>query len=266
MDPALLTCDSYIGVIPRDIHPIIVSFLIGADIREARSIKEVIEKTHVQMPINSPFVARIICSRFKPDDITNALIDAIKTWYPGNTDVVATLLDAGAQINGNCQYTWPVPDPYPVEGLNGRWRSAPIFGALQYPAVLALLIARGANVNQHGILPDIESNNTPLHQAIIESHGIPIPLDPSRKRCVESVKMLLDAGADVDTGNNWTKNTPLHTAVCYHNTEAIELLLERGADRTLRDHFGHAPFDLGATRAYCPNPPDVTRYRNWSHH
>lgn len=46
---------------------------------------------------------------------------------------------------------------------------------------------------------------------------------------VESLKKLLDAGADVNAADD-TGCTPLHLAASYSHVEAVQLLIERGAD------------------------------------
>jgi ankyrin repeat protein len=53
----------------------------------------------------------------------------------------------------------------------------------------------------------------------------------------EAVRLLLDAGVDVNAqppGSHWTA-TPLHTAAIQGQAVIVKLLLQRGADPTLRD-------------------------------
>jgi ankyrin repeat protein len=48
-------------------------------------------------------------------------------------------------------------------------------------------------------------------------------------RRTEVVKLLLDAGADVNAQDNWGKKA-LARAVPYRDTEVVKLLLDAGAD------------------------------------
>ncbi len=52
---------------------------------------------------------------------------------------------------------------------------------------------------------------------------------------IEIVKLLLNAGADIDKQNN-TGNTALIKAAYYNNVEIVELLLNYGADEFVLDH------------------------------
>jgi len=54
---------------------------------------------------------------------------------------------------------------------------------------------------------------------------------------IEVIRLLLDRGVDVNAsppGSHWTF-TPLHTAAIQGQAQAVGLLLEHGADRTIRD-------------------------------
>lgn len=63
---------------------------------------------------------------------------------------------------------------------------------------------------------------------------------------VSTVRLLLDAGADVGAGaRNQMKVQPLHAAVAVRNRDAVALLLERGADPNARQQVGYTPL-MGA--------------------
>ena len=49
-------------------------------------------------------------------------------------------------------------------------------------------------------------------------------------------RVLLEAGADVQLQRESDKWSPLHAAAALGNVEAVELLLEFDADKTLQDH------------------------------
>ena len=57
------------------------------------------------------------------------------------------------------------------------------------------------------------------------------------------VKMLLEAGANPNLGSEREGETPLHLAVFSMDLETIKLLLEHGADVTLKDNKGNTPID-----------------------
>jgi ankyrin repeat protein len=63
------------------------------------------------------------------------------------------------------------------------------------------------------------------------------------KRQVETMKCLLEAGADINTAD---KNgaTPLHRAVRTRSAEAVKFLLAQGASSELRNKPGSTPFHL----------------------
>ena len=69
-----------------------------------------------------------------------------------------------------------------------------------------------------------DHNDTPLHHAARAGH-------------TEAVRMLLDAGAPVDIGDN-ENSTALDVASADGRLETVTLLLERGADIGHRDDFG----------------------------
>lgn len=77
-------------------------------------------------------------------------------------------------------------------------------------------------VNQHEPL-----GGTPLHKA-------------SFKCYVDTVRVLLDAGADVNALDR-NGRTPLHDALEFGNLEVIAALVEAGADPTFKDKNGSTP-------------------------
>ena len=63
------------------------------------------------------------------------------------------------------------------------------------------------------------------------------------ERRLETVKALIEAGADVNAKNEEGK-TPLHRAVFWENLETVEALLKAGAKVKARDEGGWTPLDL----------------------
>jgi ankyrin repeat protein len=96
------------------------------------------------------------------------------------------------------------------------------------PWVLQLLNSRGADLNQ----PDV-SGATPLHMC-------------AAKNLARPVRMLVDAGADVNCRHQTTQLTPLQMA-CAHprpDVETIRSFLDKGAFANWRDLAGRTAFDM----------------------
>src|SRR5262245_39477554 len=98
------------------------------------------------------------------------------------------------------------------------------------PAIVKLLIQRGANVN----LVDDGQEWSALHFA-------------SRDQKEPIVRVLLEAGADVDKLNIFG-NTPLWESVMFASPKlaVAKTLLEHGADPSKKNRDGLAPIDVAA--------------------
>ena len=101
-----------------------------------------------------------------------------------------------------------------VDALNAAGESALMLAALKgdLPAISALL-KRGARVNQPGW--------SALHYAATGPQ-------------VQAVRMLLDRGAEINAAAP-NDSTPLMMAAQYGTQASVELLIERGADRSRRN-------------------------------
>ena len=95
---------------------------------------------------------------------------------------------------------------------------------------VAQLLKQGADPNAR----DPKSGKTPLHDAASDPESI-------------DLRVLLDAGAQVDATNRWGR-TPLMVAVERGNARNVEVLLKAGADVRLRDHM-----DCSALHLACEN-------------
>ncbi|XP_071109941.1 uncharacterized protein [Haliotis cracherodii] len=158
-----------------------------------------------------------------------------------------------------------------------KWSSS-LLNTCQNPItmceILHMLIALiPANPPLQGIT-DVDGN-TLLHLAVqtenihytkmfLEEQHVPhLPLDPNCTQWVnklgrspihlaaesgssETVKLLLDKGADVSTQDDDGK-TPLHMAAPRGSSETVKLLLDHGADVSTQDKDSKTPLHLAAT-------------------
>ncbi|MEE4299632.1 MAG: ankyrin repeat domain-containing protein [Pseudomonadales bacterium] len=116
--------------------------------------------------------------------------------------------------------------------------SAAFFGHWK---VCDFLLLQGADA-RHAMA---ETGETPLHSALCKA---------GRPHFLRTVRLLLEHGADPNARTvvgaptesfmrdiRTCGETPLHRAAAYADGDIIDLLLEAGADRTLRDAHGDSP-------------------------
>ena len=98
------------------------------------------------------------------------------------------------------------------------------------PAACEAVLAAGAPVN--GVFG---AGPPPLHFAVLAS------ADTDDNRCL--ALLLRQPGIDVNAAGR-AGETPLHVAAASGRTEAVRLLLDAGANPTLRDYAGRTPREL----------------------
>ena len=166
----------------------------------------------------------------------------------GHADLVAMLLDHGADVSGRVNGMSPLllaVAPGHVEvarmlldhgaDVNAKGPSgASLLHLTGKPELVKLLLARGADKDARD-----DAGRTPLHVDAVVAW-------------LEAANILLDAGADVNARDcqGWT---PLHyTALAsrkakYFCLDLTRMLLRYGADPGARDRDGNTPLHLGAS-------------------
>ena len=161
----------------------------------------------------------------------------------GHLEVVQMLLDHGALVDSENQDGW-----------------TPLLYAARYghAKVVKLLLDKNADAKHQ-----TKDERNALHLATFDGHAeiikmfldkdVPVnvidswgdsPLLNAANTNDEAVKLLLDAGADVNVKKNPQMKTPLHNAAQYGRVEMVKMLLAKGADVNARDSEGETPLDM----------------------
>lgn len=152
----------------------------------------------------------------------------------GDAAAVATLLDAGADVN----------EPRSDGATALHWAAH-----ADRPDLAALLIGAGADVqarNRAGVTPlslAAETGNAALVKGLLDAGADPRETLPNgetalmmaaRTGDVGSMELLMDRGADIDARENIRGTTSLMWAAAYGNQAAVQALVDGGADVGLR--------------------------------
>ena len=135
------------------------------------------------------------------------------------------------------------------------WTDLHYAAALNWPELVRMLLDTGARIDVQ-ILSDSEPISDGLRQNLHKLKLVDLdwkwykdgetPLQMAAYfNARESVKLLLDRGADIHAKNK-NGNTPLHFAAYYDALETARLLLDRGADIHAKDKNGYTPLHEAA--------------------
>ena len=190
------------------------------------------------------------------------LMAAAKT---GNPDVVGLLLSGGADADGTLPtgevQAFNAADPNAKESWHGQtalmWAAA---GG--HVEAMRRLIAAGAYLNETSSLidaPEIEADRRQggfVYAKIPRGSMTALHL-AAREGQIESVRTLIEAGADLDA-QDAEDSTALILATVNGYLDIAELLLESGADPNVEDRFGRTVLFVATdmnTLDFNPRPP-----------
>lgn len=142
---------------------------------------------------------------------------ALRENKPGVTQIVAALLDAGADPNRSSEAGWAQPLSRAI--------------STNHSEVITLLLDHGANPNA------VSASGEPVFFA---------PLSDYYGDGPKYLVQLLDRGADPNAVDKEGR-TALMLAAIFGNASAINILLDRGADKTRKDNKSKTAFDYVTT-------------------
>jgi len=167
--------------------------------------------------------------------------------------IVEQLLAAGANPNPELKLAPPFRNIGNDRGLDGLLTigTTPLLRAakaLDAPAI-KILLEKGANLklsNNRGITPVMAAAG--LGSTDADTRGIYITEDV-QQRSIESLKLLLAAGADINAKDGTRGLTPLHEAARWGWNDVVRFLVDHGADLQAKDNRGMTPVDSAMGKA-----------------
>ncbi|KAG6836362.1 hypothetical protein H0H93_008863 [Arthromyces matolae] len=205
---------------------------------------------------------------------------------PSDTVVLATKIGSLTIVNLLLSQGADISDDAVLEAIStgridflqaffdsGRWDVRLRFGGhlgdiltfTKRPAVIEWALHHGAdpNKNRDGVLyypleRAVSANRIDCAKVLIAGgahvKGTYALIDAAQAGSTSMISLLLESGADVNeippdkyTGSPW-QGTPLHEAAKKGHLPAVQLLLDRGADPTLKDTDGKIALDLARAR------------------
>jgi uncharacterized protein len=167
--------------------------------------------------------------------------------------IIEQLLAAGANPNPQLKLAPPFRNIGNDRGLDGLLTigTTPLLRAakaLDAPAI-KILLEKGGNLslaNTRGITPFMAAAG--LGSTDADTRGIYIT-DDVQQRSIESLKLLLAAGADINAKDGTRGLTPLHEAARWGWNDVVRFLVDHGADLQAKDNRGMTPVDSAMGKA-----------------
>jgi ankyrin repeat protein len=156
----------------------------------------------------------------------------------GNVEAATRLLDAGADVNA-------------IE-LWGQQSALMWAAAQKQPAMIKLLIARGADVDARGAVRNWDRKviKEPRPKDMNQGGFTPL-LYAAREGCIDCARELVAGGADLDLPDPH-RVTPINMALLNLHFEFAAYLVEAGADVNKWDLYGRSPLYLAADMSTIP--------------
>jgi ankyrin repeat protein len=156
----------------------------------------------------------------------------------GQVEAATLLLDAGADVNA-------------IE-LWGQQSALMWAAAQKHPAMIRLLVARGADVDARGAIRNWERKviREPRPKDMNQGGFTPL-LYAAREGCIECAKELAAGGADLDLPDPH-RVTPLLMALLNLHFDFAAYLIEAGADVNKWDLYGRSPLYMAADTNTIP--------------
>jgi ankyrin repeat protein len=166
-------------------------------------------------------------------------------------DVIRMLLEAGANPNPQLKLLPPYRNQGADRGVDRMLTigATPLLRAakaLDAPAV-KLLVEFGAKLdlpNNAGITPVMAAAG--MGSVDADTRGV-YTTEDTPQRSVDTLRILLDAGADVNSRDP-RGQTPIHAASFWGWNAAVQFLFDRGADPAVKDNGGKTPIDSAMGR------------------
>ena len=155
-----------------------------------------------------------------------------------NVEAATLLLDAGADVNA-------------IE-LWGQQNALMWAAAQKQPAMIKLLISRGADVDARGAVRNWERKviKEPRPKDMNQGGFTPL-LYAAREGCIECARELAAGGADLDLADPH-RVTPLIMALLNLHFDFAAYLIEAGADVDKWDLYGRSPLYMAADTSTIP--------------
>ena len=164
-------------------------------------------------------------------------------------DVIKTLLAKGARVDAALRAQLPYRTKLDRggDGVLGSG-TTPLIRAAKAAdvAVIRLLLEKGADAKaatRNGVTAVMMAANVNAREEDMTGRS------KTQKDAIESIRLLLAAGATANSAETQQGRTPLHGAAMWGMTDVVRFLKDQGADLNAKDRRGYTPLDYALGRA-----------------